>query len=95
LRKDIIGLKQKFNQFKRTVKDDLTEIKWNIKRLFKKLGHKYTERVSSPSFDTSSDDSVHFDDSSDSGDEFVHGDNSGKRMGPVTRFSSKKIFSAI
>ena len=90
MRKDIIGLKQKFNQFKRTVKDDLTEIKWNIKRLFKKLGHKYTERVSSPSSGTSSEDSDHHDNTPDSGDDPIHGNNSGKGKRPMTRSSFKK-----
>ena len=31
LKKKIIRLKDNFNQFKRTVKDDLSEIKWNLK----------------------------------------------------------------
>ena len=89
LRKEISGLKDKFNHFRRTVKDDLSEIKWNLKRLFKKLSHKYTERGNSLSSDTSYD-YDHFDDSSKSGDDSAHEDSSGKGKRPMTRSSSKK-----
>jgi len=77
-RKEMIWLKDKFNHFKRTVKDDLFKIKRNLKKLFKKLGHKYTERGNSPHFDTSSCDSVHLDDSSESGDDSAYEDSLGK-----------------
>ena len=68
LRKEISGLKDKFNHFKRTVHADLSEIKWNLNRLIKKLSHKYSERGNSPSSNTSCD-SDQFDDSSDNGDD--------------------------
>ena len=52
--------------------DDLSEIKWNLKRLFKKMGYKYTKRVSSPNSNSSSNDSDHLTDSSDSRDDYIH-----------------------
>jgi len=42
LRKEISGLKDKFNHFRRSVQDDLSKIKWNLKRLLKKMGYKYS-----------------------------------------------------
>ena len=88
LRKEISGLKDRFNHFRRTVQADLFEIKWNLNRLFKKLGHKYSESGNSPKFDTSSYDSDQFDDNSD--DVENSDDNSGKGKRPKTRSSSKR-----
>ena len=82
-------MNDKFNQFRRTVKDDLSKIKWNLKRHFKKLGHKYTERGNSPTSDISYD-SDHLDDSSESGDDSAYEDSLGKWKRLMTRFSSKK-----
>jgi len=90
-------LKDKFNKFNRTIKDDLSEIKWNLKELFKKLGRKYAKRASSPSSDTSSDpnDSNHLDDSSDGGIDFAHGDSTGKGKGLLQKdFQCSLISSA-
>ena len=66
-----------------------TEIKWDLKRLFKKLGHKYTERGNFPSSDTSSYDPDHSDDSSSRDDSALE-DSSSKGKRSMTRSSSKK-----
>ena len=88
MRKQISRLKDKFNHFRRTVQADLSEIKWNLNRLLKKLSHKYSERGNSPSSDTFSYDSDQFDDSSNNRDKSE--DISGKGKRPMTRSSSKK-----
>jgi len=88
LRKEINGLKDKFNHFRRSVQVDLSEIKWNLQRLLKKMGYKYSKRGSSPNSETSSD----FDQFGDSfDDEDDSADISGKGKRPMTKSSYKKF----
>ena len=98
LKKEVIGLKNNFNKFKKAVKEDLSD-KWNLKALFKKLDHKYTKRVSSPSIDEDTSSALDYGDNSDNisdvGTNNAQEDTMGKGKRPLTRFSSKKTFSAI
>ena len=88
MRKEISGLKDKFNHLRRFVQADLSEIKWNLNRLLKKLDHKFSERGNSPNSDTSSFDFDQFDDNSDDEHDSVDNLDKGKRL--MTRSSFRK-----
>ena len=106
LKKEVAGLKESFRKMKESVKDYLSEIKKNLRWLFKQLGHKYsTKHVSSPSsssdtsFTLNSDDAC--EDPQDKGKRPIDltenigtnvADPQGKGRRPMTTSSSTKPF---
>ena len=95
LKKEHIGLKDSFNKFKRSVKEDLSEIKWNLRRLFKKLGRKYTKKVSSLSISEDISSTKGSNDGSDVGSDKAQENTLGKSKRPFIHSSAKKAFIVL